>query len=304
LAREFREVVESCGESCIEMVAGRDPEILRRSRETGRPLFPWVINFKRLLSETAFVKDIQALLQILERAYDYPVDVEFTTNFLSDGSYRINLVQCRPFQVRSAGPVVAQPESVAPADLVMRTQGAVIGPCTAAKVGRIIYVVPSEYGAMPLNERYSIARLIGRLTRLDEQPQGALLLLGPGRWGTAEPSLGVPVSFAEISRASVLCEVIEMREGLEPDVSLGTHFFNDLVESQILYLALVPGKEGNCLNRELLEHAPNQLAELIPDEAKWSGVVRVIDPEAIPGRDLRLTADALRQSAICFFGPS
>jgi pyruvate, water dikinase len=304
LAREFQEVVESCGESCIEMVAGRDPEILRRSREAGRPLFPWVINFKRLLSETPFVKDIRGLLETLERAYDYPVDVEFTTNFLSDGSYRINLVQCRPFQVRSAGPVVAQPESVAPGDLVMRTQGAVIGPSMAAKVGRIIYVVPSAYGAMPLNERYSIARLIGRLTRLGQEPEGALLLLGPGRWGTAEPSLGVPVSFAEIGRASVLCEVIEMREGLVPDVSLGTHFFNDLVESQILYLALVPGKEGNCLNAQLLERSPNRLAELIPDEARWSGVVRVIDPEGIPGgRDLHLIADALRQSAICFFGP-
>ncbi len=191
---------------------------------------------------------MRALLETLEKAYDYPVDIEFTTNFLPDGSYRINLVQCRPFQVKGGGPVVALPEVVADADLVLKTQGAVIGPSLATAVGRLIYVVPSVYSQLSLSDRYSIARLIGRLTRLEKQPDGALLLVGPGRWGTAEPTLGVPVSFAEISRVTALCEIIEMREGLVPDVSLGTHFFNDLVEMQVLYLALIPGKEGNCVN--------------------------------------------------------
>jgi pyruvate,water dikinase len=304
-SRPFEEVVESCGEQCIEMVAGRDPELIRRPKETGQPVFPWVLTFKRLLTETSFVSDMRNLLETLEKAYDYPVDIEFTTNFLPDGSYRINLVQCRPFQVKGGGPAVALPETAAAGDLVLKTQGAVIGPSLAAEVGRLIYVVPSVYGQLPNNDRYSIARLIGRLTHLEKQPEGALLLVGPGRWGTAEPTLGVPVSFAEISRVTALCEVIEMREGLVPDVSLGTHFFNDLVEMQVLYLALVPGKEGNCVNAGLIEQAPNRLAELIPAEAAWAEAVRVIDPAAIEGgRVLRLRADALRQSAICCFDPS
>jgi hypothetical protein len=303
-ARSFEEVVKSCGEQCIEMVAGRDPELTRRSKETGRPAFPWVLTFKELLSETSFVTDMRALLETLEKAYDYPVDIEFTTNFLPDGSYRINLVQCRPFQVKGGGHIVARPEAVAAGDLVLKTQGAVIGPSMATTVGRLIYVVPSVYGQLPLSDRYSIARLIGRLAHLEEQPEGALLLVGPGRWGTAEPALGVPVAFAEISRVTALCEVIEMREGLVPDVSLGTHFFNDLVEMQILYLALIPGKEGNHINTDLIEQAPNHLPRLIPEEAVWANAVRVIDPADIPGgRALRLHADALRQSAICYFDP-
>jgi hypothetical protein len=115
----------------------------------------------------------------------------------------------------------------------------------------------------------------------------------------------VPVSFAEISRVSALCEVIEMREDLVPDVSLGTHFFNDLVEMQVLYLALIPGKEGNGLNTSLIEQAPNHLAALIPAEAAWANAVRVIDPADLPGgRALHLRADALRQRAICYFDPS
>jgi hypothetical protein len=302
-SRSFEEVVKSCGERSIEMVAWRDPELRRRSQETGRPLFPWVLTFNKLLSETSFVADMRTLLETLEKAYDYPVDVEFTTNFLPDGSYRINLVQCRPFQVQGGGHVIALPALVAEGDLVLESQGPVIGQSMAAKIGRLIYVVPSVYGSLPHSERYSIARLIGRLTQL-EHPEGALLLVGPGRWGTVEPALGVPVSFAEISRVNALCEVIEMREGLVPDVSLGTHFFNDLVEMQILYLALTPGKDGNLVNASLVAQAHNLLAELIPEEACWANAVRVVDPAAMPGgRALRLHADALRQLAVCCFDP-
>jgi hypothetical protein len=302
--RSFEEVVESCGEQAIEMVASRDPELIRESRGNRRAVFAWVLTFKKLLSETSFVGDMRELLGTLEKAYDYPVDIEFTTNFLPDGGYRINLVQCRPFQVKGGGPVSPPPENVAPGDLVLATKGAIIGPSLTTEVGRLIYVVPGIYGQLSLTDRYSVARLIGRLTRLDRQPEGALLLAGPGRWGTAEPTLGVPVSFAEISRVTALCEIIEMRDGLVPDVSLGTHFFNDLVETQVLYLALVPGKQGNIVNANLIEHAVDQLPALIPIDEPWGRAVRVIEPASLPGpRVLHLHADAVRQSAVCYFDP-
>jgi hypothetical protein len=300
LSRPFQEVVDCCGERAIDMLAIRDPELLRRARETGRASFPWVLTFQPLLADTGFTEDMRALLETLERAYDYPVDIEFTANFLGDGSYRINLVQCRPFQVKGGGHVLPELPPVAESDLVLCSQGAVIGPSLQAEIGRLIYVVPRVYGRLSIQDRYAIARLIGRLTRLEKQPQGAVLLAGPGRWGTTEPALGVPVSFAEVRRVDALCEILEMRDGLVPDVSLGTHFFNDLVERQVLYLALTPGREGNGVNAAFLEHAPNQLATLLPQQAAWSDAVRVIDPSNLPGSPiLRLHADALRQQALC-----
>jgi hypothetical protein len=112
----------------------------------------------------------------------------------------------------------------------------------------------------------------------------------------------VPVSFAEISRVNALCEVMEMRDGLVPDVSLGTHFFNDLVEMQVLYLALLPGTEGNGIHRDLIERTPNELSDLLPEDAAWADAVRVIDPaKAADGRALHLHADALRQTSLCYF---
>jgi hypothetical protein len=115
------------------------------------------------------------------------------------------------------------------------------------------------------------------------------------------PSLGIPVSYAEISGVSVLCEIVSMHEGLVPDVSLGTHFFNELVEAEILYLALFPGREGNHINEAFFEKLPNRLEELLPNAASRAGVVRVIEAADLPdGKVLRLNANNIRQEVVCY----
>jgi hypothetical protein len=93
-----------------------------------------------------------------------------------------------------------------------------------------------------------------------------------------------------------------MREDLVPDVSLGTHFFNELVEMDLLYLALFPNRKGNRWNRRFLEQSPNRLAELLPDAADWSHVVRVIDVADMADRGLgiKLNANALSQQVVCY----
>jgi len=128
------------------------------------------------------------------------------------------------------------------------------------------------------------------------------MLIGPGRWGTHSPSLGIPVSFTEISRASVVCEVVAMHERLIPDVSLGTHFFNDLVEHDMLYVAYFPKKAGNSINEEWFCQVPNRLLEFEADAANLVEVVRVIDcGGAAPGVWLR--ADTTEQEALVFIRP-
>ena len=128
------------------------------------------------------------------------------------------------------------------------------------------------------------------------------MLVGPGRWGTSMPSLGVPVSFAEINTASVLCEVALMHEGLVPDVSLGTHFFNDLVEMDMLYLAIAPGREGHTLHEELIRQRPNQLAHLVPAAAQWAEVLWVVDSDpAKRGTSLLLNVDSMHQKGACYW---
>jgi len=88
-------------------------------------------------------------------------------------------------------------------------------------------------------------------------------------------------------------------------VSLGTHFFNDLVEANMLYLAVHPARRGDSLNLAFLTAARNRLADLLPEDAEWAGVVRVIDfPEAGDGRVPYLNADSFRQRVVCYLAPA
>ncbi len=110
----------------------------------------------------------------------------------------------------------------------------------------------------------------------------------------------VPVSFAEIAPVSVLCEIVSMGNLIVPNVSLGTHFFNDLVEANMLYLAVFPKGKESPLNEGFFLRSKNRLAELLPDDSEWSGVVRVIDvPGRKGGRKLVLNANTLKQRAVC-----
>jgi hypothetical protein len=94
-----------------------------------------------------------------------------------------------------------------------------------------------------------------------------------------------------------------MHEGLVPDVSLGTHFFNDLVELNMLYFAVAPDKKGHQLNQERLLSLPNRLATLLPEASAMEQAVRVVDAKDIPGGlHLNLHADTVKQKVVCYLG--
>ncbi|HOE12946.1 MAG TPA: PEP/pyruvate-binding domain-containing protein [bacterium] len=303
VSRSFMQVAEHGEGLPIDLFASdRSGPVRADNSGISRNPSDWSLTFEKLLSRSDFPKNMREMLATLREAYDYPVDIEFTANFENEHTYRINLVQCRPFQVKGTGVIVPFPENIDEKNLILETKGPVIGHSRSDTVDRLIYVTPSIYGQMPLNDRYSVARLIGRLTHIEPpNSQRNVMLLGPGRWGTTTPSLGVPVSFAEINTVSFLCEIVAMREDLVPDVSLGTHFFSELIEMNMLYLALYPDQENNYLKRSFFEESPNKLIELLPNVEKWAEVVRVIDmTDAAPGRVLRLNANTLKQEAVCY----
>ena len=307
LSSEFDEVMRQAREDLpLEMFATHNAEIARMAKERDwKSVFPWTLTFEGLLSSTSFVEDLHSMLATLEEAYQHPVDIEFSANFVEDNTLRIDLLQCRPFQVRRPKSCILQPAKVAEDKMVLRTEGPIIGNSLSTKIDRILYVVPSEYSQMGMSDRYSVARLIGRLTHASgEHKADTIMLIGPGRWGTTTPSLGVPVSFAEINTVSIICELALMHEGLVPDISLGTHFFNDLVEMDMLYLALYPDHTGSLYRAGFFEQVPNRLIELLPNASAWTQAVRVIDSDWNGTPDLGLYMDTLKQEGFCYFGAS
>jgi pyruvate, water dikinase len=303
VSKDFREVVRASADLPLPIVttATRDGVALSGSPAANAP--DAMLTFDHLLSQTSFVTDMRKMLHTLHEAYEYPVDVEFTANFYSSNSYKINLVQCRPLQVASKEDLIELPESISQEDLLLEARGAVIGTGRALNIDRFLYVSPATYGILPIQDRYSVARLIGKLLHIDDHsPPRNIMLIGPGRWGTSTPSLGVPVAFAEIDNISVLCEIVAMRDDLIPDVSLGTHFFNDIVEMDILYLALFPQRKGNYWNQSFFEQSPNQLSTLMPEAEAWSHVLRVIDikPPSFNEERVQLLSDNISQRVVCF----
>lgn len=286
----------------VDFFATLDEEVEETVRQSGREtaIHPWVLTFERVFKDTRFLEDIRILLGTLKAAYGREVDVEFAANIREDGSYTFNLLQCRPLQVR----VMALPgaRSIPPPaedGIVMKAHGAVIGRSRIMPIERVLFVVPSSYGRLPEQERYAVARLIGRLTHANAAR--STMLIGPGRWGTHMPSLGVPVSFAEINTVGVVCEIDTMHEGLVPDLSLGTHFFNEMVEQDMIYIAFFKSKIGNTLDERSLMEAPNRLADVLPDESAWQHAVRLIDADDLgPGLSFYLSADALQQVATLY----
>ena len=250
---------------------------------------PWV-TFNRLIRDTSVIKDLRRMLSILDDEYEAPVDIEFTINFLDPETCVINLLQCRTFQVRKHALPVAGPRSkFTPGRILLEARGAVIGLGREIPVHDIIYVPTALYAALNERERHGVARLIETLAQ-QHDPSSNLVLVGPGRWGTGMPALGIPVRAGRIALACAVCEVVAMHAGLVPDVSLGTHFFNDLVEHDLLYLACFPGKAGNSIDEQWLLAAPSNT----PPESSLADCVRLID---MRGRGALLTADAYEQTA-------
>lgn len=252
------------------------------------------LTFDGLLTRTGFVADFQKLLKTLEGVYGKPVDIEFAVNFRPDGrDYSINLLQCRPLQVQGThNPEVPAVECPREGELLVG-RGAVVGHSRVERLDWLLLVVPETYGPLPERDRHRVARAVGTVNRALAAVEVGALAVGPGRWGTHMASLGVPVRFSEISHMTAICELMMMHEYLTPDVSLGTHFFGELVEMNILYFALFPGREGNRLNLDLLMQAPNRLAELAPEEAGLGHVLRVVRADDLNPDGVWLVADGV-----------
>jgi hypothetical protein len=296
------QVLEEGLEANMELLGARDTEASERMRAMGRPGQDyWILMFDELLSATEFPALMSRMLKTLETVYEYPVDIEFTGNFNLDGKLQVNLLQCRPFQTKGQDVRVAIPDEVADDRILLRQEGNSMGGSVSQPISRIIYIDPQGYTKLSLSEKYDVARLVGRLNKLIEHRKAVpTLLLGPGRWGTTTPAMGVPVNFSEINNIAAIAEIAYRDGSLIPDLSFGTHFFQDLVEMDIFYMAIYPDREKVFFNTSWLESLPNRLAEFSERDSHYAGVVRVCE---VQEKDLRLLSDVVTQQVICFSRP-
>ncbi len=260
-----------------------------------------VLTFNNLLQRTDFVAMMGKILAKLEKGYGQPVDLEFTAGIDEDGQVSINLLQCRPLLLPGSTIDVSLPANLKPEQVLFRSQR-MIGGGSSPQIRYIMYIDPHGYNHLASNEdRRNLGRLVGQINRLTEIEQGKIIMMGPGRWGSGNINLGVNVGYADIDNASVLVEMALEEAGHVPEVSYGTHFFQDLVEAQIIYMPVYPDDEATQFQTAFFETAPNVLLKLIPKARKHENIVRLIDvPEATDGKFVRVVADSERNHAVCF----
>ncbi|MCD6527498.1 MAG: PEP/pyruvate-binding domain-containing protein [Desulfuromonas sp.] len=280
----------------MDRYAVRDYDTMKLMEERGQKhQDAWLLTFDQLLSETPFSSMMQRLLKTLERAYNYPVDIEFTVNMVDDQPH-INIVQCRPLQTQGHDKKINLPQQVDDERLFIASKSNFMGGNISRTLSWLIWVEPQEYTKLTTSEKYDIARLIGRLNkRICDRQDNQTLLMGPGRWGTSTPELGVPISFAEISNITALCEVAFTTGGLMPELSFGSHFFQDLVEADIFYLALFPESKEVHFDKAWLDKQSNRLEGLMPASGKYKRVVKVVKLDT----PLQLMSDVVSQRLLC-----
>jgi hypothetical protein len=291
-----REVPEN-----IHLLGIQDQEATRQLRDLGRPEKDfWVLTFDPFLTQTPFVPLMKNLLGRLEKVYENPVDIEFTVNFNSKKEMQINLLQCRPFQTAGPGGEQGLPENIPEDRTLIRLDGNFMGGNISLNIARIILVDPEAYVPLSVSEKYSVARLVGKLNRLAaHREQIPTLLMGPGRWGTHSPSMGVPVNFSEINHVAVMAEISYQSGSLIPDLSFGTHFFHDLIETGIFYLAVYPESPEVIFNLEWIRSRMNLLAVLVPESSRFENVVKVVDTRHA---GLKFQSDVVNQRVVCYLG--
>ncbi len=159
-------------------------------------------------------------------------------------------------------------------------------------INYVLFISPEAYFSLPSPEaRSKLARAIGKMNKLLEDEN--FICVGPGRWGTANPDLGIKVSYADIYNTRALIELSGYEVGSAPEPSYGTHFFQDLIEANIYPLSVPLDDTKSVFNRSFFYESPNHMREWLPDSSVEEKDLRVLHvKDFLPASSMELIMDS------------
>lgn len=292
--RSIAEITPHMDQWYRRLVLEHDYDAESMFRERGQHREVLFANCVGLVRNQTFTNCMKDLLHVLQKAYHYPVDIEFTINGNSDGAFVFNLLQCRPLQVGTQREAVTVPEL--PLDqTVFSVVNSSMGGSRAEEIDYVVWVDAKAYYQCPYKKKPDIARIIGGISHHFQREEENLMLFVPGRIGTSSPELGVPVTFAEINQFCAICEMSEREEGYMPELSYGSHMFQDLVEAEIFYTAIFDNSNTLYFNREYFKENANVLTDILPEYREYEDIVQVYD---LRGKGLKLYSDVRNEKTV------
>ncbi|MCL5069765.1 MAG: PEP/pyruvate-binding domain-containing protein [Actinobacteria bacterium] len=278
-----------------QIMLEHDYEIEKLLREQGESEEILFSTCDGLIEMEGFTDTLKQLMSGIQKEYNYPVDIEFTCNFTEQGDFLINLLQCRPLQVGGISAKVTIPD-IKNEEIFFELSGGTMGGAIGQHIDIVIQVDPEGYYQFPYKKKYNIARVIGRINQYFKDKEKAIMLLVPGRIGTASPELGLPVFFAEISNIKIICEVSYKDAGYMPELSFGTHFFNDLVETGIFYASISEDDNTIKFNAHFFKDVKNILPDICTGCGELMDIVKIYD---VTNQNLILFSDMISNRTIC-----
>jgi CheY-like chemotaxis protein len=212
-----------------------------------------ILTFAGILQHESFpmAQIVKDLLELGQREMNLPIEMEFAVNMdVPEGEpYSFNFLQIRPI-VETDQSVSIHMEHVKPEETILYSKSA-LGNGEFKGIRDLIYVKPDTFKSSSTSE---IAASMDELNkRLREEKRG-YVLVGPGRWGSNDPWLGIPVKWSQISEARVIVE-----SGLEQyriDPSQGTHFFQNLTSFRVGYMTINPFLDDGYFDPGFLNGMP------------------------------------------------
>lgn len=253
-----------------------------------------VITFDEILRRTNFAEAFRTILDHLEAQYGQPVTIEFTAKAKAPGTeLHIGLLQCRPFSGHDFSDEIRVPENIPREDQIF-ISNQLIPHGLVTNIQYMVYIDP-EIFFQRRSPRPTLVTAVAEINRqLDEN---SFILIGPGRWGSGDPNLGIKVGFSEICNTKMLIEINQEGQSFPP--SFGTHFYQDLVEANIYPLSLFPYLPQNFLNETFFKTAPNCLEAVVPAAAPNAVEIKLVDVPAVSGgRYLQVVMDSFQEKAV------
>ena len=282
-----------------KQVLQHDFDAERRFRDRGERRDIFFVSCQGLVKNQALMTDLKDLMHTIQEEYQQPVDIEYAINVTRQGDYFINLLQCRPLQVFKDTKKVTIPRNLDPAAVFVDCSHTSMGLSQRIDLDAIVYVDPIAYYNMPYNDKSKVANLIGKINWTYRGQGRKMLLMVPGRIGTSSPELGVPTAFADISEFRAIFEISESKVGYNPELSFGSHIFQDLVENEILYMAVMEDETRACFAPEKITAMENRILDIDPNAAELSDIVAYYDVRAA---GCRLYHDLLNERLVCTIG--
>ena len=273
-----------------------DTDTERMFRDRGEDRDIVFISCQGVVRKDELMDQMKQMLGCIQSEYNHPVDIEFTMNFSENGDYVINLLQCRPLQIYQDMEELEIPENIDKDSILFECKKSAMGLSRAEKLDIIVYVDPVKYYSMPYQDKNKVASVIGRINWEMRGKDKHMLLMVPGRIGTSSPELGVPTAFSDISEFDAVCEIADSKVGYNPELSYGSHFFQDLVESGILYNAIFENEKTICFNKDILETLGTVYHDENPEHRELEGIITAYD---VSGDNIYIYHDMKNEHTLC-----